>query len=226
MAAAAKSMRKPPVNPKREENLTPRKPGEPALPGFSGNRYSVEEVREHTEFIERMILQHLNEGQIAKACRERFGFGLFRVKLLQKRIHERWAEEDKDKRKYNKAIALREIQEAMRLARHGTKKKVKKRVIGPEGKPIVAEVEAWDIRPNLSAFRGLAELKSRIQGTMAPLEVSIEVQVHDALTGILSNMSSDEVQAAINEYDENVRLAEAAKSAGLLLPAPVDSAAE
>ncbi len=191
-------------NPKAKENLRPQ-----PMPIEERRKikWSYEDTAAQMAEIEARALQGASEVVLFAHCRMKFGIGASRVRRLYAIIQERWKTEDEKQRRFWKSKAIRQLEGTIALARNGVKKEVTK------GKKTQV---VWDLKPNLpAAIRGM-ELLSRIQGTQAPVEVNLNVQVSDVLINVIANMTSEEVQASLQRYREDRELAEKARS-GLLL---------
>lgn len=130
-----------------------------------------------------------------------------RIGKLAAECEARWAKEDEADRPKAKMRQIRRILDAINLARNG-------RRVG----------DKWIVHPNLGAVARLEELLAKIQGTLAPLEVKVDVHVAHAVQHVIADMSAEEVQEALSAHAEDVRLAReyrAMLAAGKVLTTPM-----
>lgn len=176
------------------------------------------DTREQTDEIDRLLTIGHDDKAIIREMKKRFGIGVARTKRIIKAVFEEWHRADSESRRYARAKQVKALWGIVAVTKNGTKKEVPivKRDPKTKQKVEVGRKLVWDMRPNPSAAVRALELLSRIEGTQAPVQVSVNIEVSDALTGVLANLSSEQVQEALQAYRENAALAEAARQAGLL----------
>jgi hypothetical protein len=140
-------------------------------------------------------MQGHGENAIAKFMRERFDIGRSRTRTIVARVFEDWSKVDQETRKHERSAQLRRLKKYIREC---------------DGRP-TPDGKSWIEKPNHQARAKYEELLAKIAGTNAPIELSVNVQVSDALAGVLNNLDEDSVQAMLDEYYETKALAERAK---------------
>lgn len=176
--------------------------------------YSPAEVRAQKQLVEQMLAQgYTAQGIHSAIARSREqtpldGVSLPRVRKLAAEVEELWAKEDEADRPKAKMRQIRRLQDAINLARNGRR--------DAKG--------AWVTKPNLSALARLEELLAKIQGTLAPIEVKLDVHIAHAVQHVIADMTADDVAEAIATYEENARAAReyrAMLAAGKVLTTPM-----
>lgn len=184
--------------------------------------YTTDEVREHYEFVENMMLTRpgLSDRERARITRERFNFGHKRLLRIQTKIRERWIKESEEKRKGNKQEQINRLFKYIDLARgrrvQVLDKKTREPVYDEEGNPVLE----WKEKPNHQALARYEALIAELLGTREPIQVSVEVQMNQAILHVIQGLTPEQEERLFQSYQENVMLADKARA--LLPPGTID----
>lgn len=191
--------------------LVPKKklpePELPLRPAVPLKKYGPAETREHTQAIDSLLIQGHTENAIVKHMADVFHVGRQRTRRLIQRVHAEWQKIDAETRKHERSAQIRRL----------------KRCIRDTKDPNTGKVLPKMDRAN----HAYEELLAKIAGTNAPIEMNVNVQVSDALLGVINALDEDSVQSMLDEYYETKALADRARELKIQLPpAPTESAAE
>jgi hypothetical protein len=162
--------------------------------------YTAAETHDQQQFIEQLYVRGTSLNSMYQLARREKAIGANRVDRLLERIRAAWDEEDKANRKASKGAAIRRIQRYIENARG---------VRTEDGK-------GWKERPNFSALARFEQLLADLQGTREPITIDLNVRVQETVLNVIAGLTPEELAEAVNEYDENMRLATAARS-GLVI---------
>lgn len=175
--------------------------------------YTRQEVRDQKRLIAQMLAQGLTPKQIHAAIERARdptpldGIRLARIQTLAKRVEDEWSREDEQERSKWKTRQIRRLHEELRVAMNGRK-----------------EGAAWVVKPNLAAAARFEELLAKVQGTLAPIEMKVDVHIAHAVQHVIADLSAEDVQEALGDFAEKSRLAreyEAMLKAGKVLTTPM-----
>lgn len=176
--------------------------------------YTRQEVRAQKQLVEQMLVQGYAPRAIhAAIARARDatpldGVSVQRIQKLARVIEDRWAKEDESERPKWKMRAIRRLQANIQRWSNGRQ--------DATGKVIE--------KPNPMGVMRAEELLAKIQGTLAPLEVKVDVHVAMSVQHVIADMTAEDVQLALAEHTEDARLAReyrAMLAAGKVLTTPM-----
>jgi hypothetical protein len=165
--------------------------------------FSVFEVRKQVAAIEHMMTLGRTQGQIVRWMKneaEENGVpscGWHRTINIIERVKAKWEAEDEQLRPIKKAAAIR------RLMVHIDNAKGK---LDEDGRYPEA---------NFAAIAKFESQLADLEGTRAPVKVDVNVQVQQSVAMVLSAMTPDQMQKALNEQLEMERDAQAFRVAAL-----------
>jgi len=132
------------------------------------------------DFVERCLIQGVSTRRIASLVKKEYGIGPSKIEEIIQAIGDRWSKEEAIRRPLYKQAAMERITESLQNA-----------------------YASNDTRLALSFEKLLSEL----QGTKAPIEISVTATVTTALANVILDMSAEDVQNALDEMRELKRLA-------------------
>ena len=158
-----------------------------------GQKYTLAEVELQMSVVEQLVLATQSRPAITKAMRERFGVGSLRVLRLVARVQERWKQEDQEARPAYRAAAMRRIERYIAQAR-GER--------APDG--------TWRTKPDYPALARFESLLADIQGTRAPVQVdvSVDVRVSASLQAVIASLTPEQCAERLAAARERRALAE------------------
>ncbi len=159
--------------------------------------WSASEVTEQLAFVEQLMLtRSLSQARAVSLCREKFGFARGRYLNLQKRVREQWRTEDEADQPSARSVAIRGINAMLRVAEG---------VRTPDGR-------GWERLPDHAAVRGYQSLLMDLQATRAPIQLNVHHEVSTAINDVIGNLTPEQLQDALDEWNELQRNAEAYKA--------------
>lgn len=178
-------------------NRPPRYAGNKAL--ASVVRYSVIETRRQEEVIEGLLMMGASDRQIqAQVCRpdgsapNALGVGTRRVSVICERIRARWDSEDQTQRAARKSAQLRRLMNNIQRCR---------------SKLMDANLSERSHRGYESALHRWESLYADVGGTLAPIDVNINVHVQETLVEVFSSYSLERLQQLHEEAEREHELA-------------------
>lgn len=151
--------------------------------------------------VEQLLTSLASPSQIETICRQEHRIGKRRVQTLIKRVFARWNEEDAQNRPAWKSAAMR------RLNRW---------IIAASGRQDTSG--NWIAKPDFPTLARMETLLADIQGTREPVKISVDVRVSAACMSVIAGLSAEQVDKYLDEYKQNVRLAEAYKNQTAIAP--------
>ncbi len=202
------------------------------IPGMQPDRivkgihvYTRAEIVDMERYVNQAMLRGMAILSILAYLRQRWP--RLSVNYLHKvttRIRDAWLRETEETRKYTKSEQLQRLFGYLDDAR-GRKKT---RDL-PDGTKVITD--EWEQKPNHSAIVKYESLIADIQGNRAPIAISVDVRVQEAMTAVVSNLQGSRLERFMMEADADAEAAELARRHGLappllLLPGKNDNAAE
>lgn len=169
-------------------------------------RWSLAEVRVQEQVVHDLMVQGMKATQIHRAMQadarrpEIRTIKLRRVQALYERIKERWAEEGKAGMAVAKQASIFRLHQLRQWAL-GERDQV-------TGK--------WITRPNFTALLRAEDLLIRLEGTAAPIAISVDQTYTQAMLQVTANLTGEQGAELLEEAREQARLAKLARQ---LLPA-------
>ena len=160
-------------------------------PAEPGKKYSPAETREHTQAIDQLLTQGHTENRIVQHMAETFHVGRARTRRLIERVRAEWLKTDAETRKHERSAQVRRLKRCIRDCKD------------PNTGKVLPKMDR--------AVHAYEELLAKIVGTNAPIEMNLNVQVSDALLGVINALDEDSVAAMLDEYYETKALAERAR---------------
>ena len=171
-------------------------------------RYSKEETLEQEQFVYSGLVQGVETRSIKRSFGKQFPkTGLSRWSTIYARVAERMAEEDKERWALRKSEAMRRFQSRIQsldtrafAALKGDPEK------GIEPNPKLARLLFAEVRSQESILADFT-------GIRAPIKIDLDVKVKETMTVLLAQMSVDMLNENLQQYKENLRLADMQRQA-------------
>lgn len=147
-------------------------------------------------FVESLMMTPgMSDTRAIELCRQQHHFSVGRFRTLKKRVQAAWLVQDEGERPTVRAAAIRRIMSMLFFAR------------GQRN----ADGRTWERPPNHSAIRGYESLLADLQGTRAPIQVNVNHEISSALTDVIGNLTPEQLQEALDEWNAMEQLANEAK---------------
>lgn len=190
-----------------------------AIEAHQRTRYTLAETREQEQLVEALLTQGLSERSVHVRLAREFDQGRVpwkltgsRVKTLVGRTRDRWRKEDALEMQDRRAEQIRRLHKGLALALTGQR--------DAQG--------AWVHRPSLGNYARIEELLARVQGTLEPIQVNVDVRYTEAMIQVIGSMGGDELSDLLAQAQETEQLAARYREEHPMLAAPstIDVAAE
>jgi hypothetical protein len=159
-------------------------------------RFSPAEVERQMAAVRELMLRGHGFKVITRHMRLAFSVGEARTRKLMQRVQDAWLSRAADDKQY-----YRSWTEARLLAviaqLHGERNK-------PEDWPKLGE---WKVRPNWSALIRFEELLAKIQGTIQPVKVDVNLTVNAAVHHVFYDLTPEQIAEMDQKALEDERLA-------------------
>lgn len=177
--------------------MPPPPPPRKGLKGTQVTRYTHDEVMQQMATMEQLLLQPgVSVIQQNAAMRERLGVSTNRCNVLRQRVRREWLSQDDAERSTNRAVAVRRIMGLLAHARGKLKQRTK-----------ATDPVAYEREPNHAACAKYESLLADLQGTRMPIEVRVHHEVSAAVADVIGNLTAEQLQDYLAEYEETQRLA-------------------
>jgi hypothetical protein len=193
---------------------------------------TILEKFQREELVTELLGQCASEYMIAKKCRERFGMSTTATRTVIHRIKDTWskdggiaarlmAKKAAEQRALSKLRELREEPEKIKktLIENARKrweatppKKGAKKVPFDLEKALSLHEEIAEIRANNAEILQWEKFLSDLQGTKAPQEVNLNLNVNETIIHVLGSLTGEQLSGMLDEAKENQRLAELARN--------------
>lgn len=152
-------------------------------------------------FVEQLYLRGTSNAGMVALAKQELGVGPKRVQVMLERIKEAWKTEDEENRKSAKGATIRRIQRYIQDA---------------QGRKDPNDPKRWLEKPNFAALARFETLLADIQGTREPITIDLNVRIQETVLNVIADLSAEELTELVGEYDETMKLAEAARK-GLVI---------
>lgn len=165
--------------------------------------YTHLETVEHRKAAEA-VLPTMTRKQAMRYLRDTFNVGEIRAKNVVNACLELWKREAEksENREENRERAIRRIMSMLLIAR---------------GRPNINQEtgrqEGWVDKPNHAAVAKYEKLLMQLQGTEEPMKVELTVNVSQAVSGVIMNLTPEQVERYVERRKELERLAEEGRKA-------------
>jgi hypothetical protein len=166
------------------------------VPKTARKRYTLEETRAQTDAVERMlVLGHTQQriiNQLTQPAPRGLGVSKHRIATILTRVFSRWEEENRASSSKNRQAAeLRLLSYIQRC----------------QGRRDPNNPNVWIERPNDSALAKHERLLAEIQGTLAPEEINVNVQITESLAAVFATYTADDLRELSEAAERKHRLA-------------------
>ena len=176
-------------------------PAPPPAPPSVLDLEPTEEER-HLEFVTRLMMRCLSKADIARHCREKFGFGTTRTENLIARILESLRVGHERNRPYTRAEQIARVRHLISKLHEPRFKSVKRDgQVVPVLQPMSSGTAARIVK--------LEDLLADLEGNREPVEVKVGVVMTQAAQAVFANLSDEKLASLIERAKERKRLAEA-----------------
>lgn len=155
-----------------------------------GPVYSAAETREHELFLEALILARpdLSQREQFRQLKKKFKISNGRYQKLRNRIADRWAREDDRMRASWKAQAQRRIERWIRIC---------------------------ELKGDYRLVQRFHTDLMDIQGVREPVRLDLHVEVQETLSQVIMELTPEQIDQVMHEYQETQLLAQAARQLGM-----------
>jgi hypothetical protein len=156
--------------------------------------YTLRETSDQEEFLLNGFISGESIHVLRRAFKKQFpDTGTNRFRQLSARVRARMVDEDKDR------VATRKVEQINRTMRVITKLRISFFA--------TPERAVADLRRLSAAIREQEQLLADLTGTREPLKVEVDMRVKEAVTAVVLNMSPEQMNARLQDFQETMRLA-------------------
>jgi hypothetical protein len=176
------------------------------------------ESASRTALAEVLLTKGYGEAVIIQALEKKFSCTKNKARQIIASVRSKWLQDYETERPIWKAAAIRRVTTHIQTLMKGEV---------PTGK--AAEYLPKDDKGNpipvidYPTLLGFERLLSDLQGTKAPVEVKATVSVNEAMVNVIGNLSPEQQEAMLHEYEQMRQLAERAAAQ---LPPPANAPAQ